>query len=136
MKNVSEVLKEYKSELQATAKGTELGDSESALLNNLDKIIERNRYVVYLILGMLIVSFILAITFIWYWREDTTVLIGVFTATGITVPWVINTVINLWKDISKAETLYVLVAHLDDKKTTKEIVKILSENTYLRDEKI
>ena len=133
MKNVSEVLVEYNRELQARADAIQMGDGESALLKNLDKIIERNYKVVYLIIGMLVVSFILAIIFIWYWRQDTPVLIGVFTATGITVPWVINTMIKLWKDISKAETLHVLIDHVNDDKTTKEMIKILSEHTYRKE---
>lgn len=130
MKNVADVLTEYKKELQRNATRAELGDGESALLTNLDKVIARNRSMVYLIITMLVISFILAIAFIWYWRENTTALIGIFTATGITVPWVIASIIGLWKDISKAETLHVLVAHLDDEETTKRIVGILSENLY------
>ena len=130
MKNVSDVLVEYEKELRAKAAGAEMGNSESALLRNLDKVIKRNRNIVWLIIGMLIVAFILAVAFIWYWRESPTILAGIFTATGITVPWVIKSLISLWKDISKAETLHVLVAHLNDDETTKKIVGILSENLY------
>jgi hypothetical protein len=130
MKNVSDVLFEYKRELQATAERAELGGSESNLLRNLNKVVERNRNMVYLLIGMLIISFILAIVFIWFWRDSPTVLAGVFTATGITVPWVITTLTGLWKDISKAETLHVLIAHLDDPETTKKIVNGLSSNIY------
>jgi hypothetical protein len=130
MKNVSDVLIEYKREMRSRAAGAEMGESESGLLRNLEKIIKRNRSIVWLIIGMLIVAFILAIAFIWYWRESPTVLAGIFTATGITVPWVIKSLISLWKDISKAETLYVLVAHLNDDKTIKKIIDVLSDNLY------
>ncbi len=130
MTNVAEVLAEYKKELQENATSIEKGAGESSLLGNLDKVIERNRKVFYLIIVMLTIAFVLAISFIWYWRDNTVVLAGIFTATGITVPWVINTTVNLWKDISKAETLHVLISHLDDKKTTKQIVNILADNLY------
>jgi hypothetical protein len=116
MKNIAEALTEYKQELRETAMNIEKGAGESNLLENLNKII--------------VIAFILAIIFIWYWQDNTKVLIGIFSATGITVPWAINTTIKLWKDISNAETLHVLISHLDDKKTTKEIVKILSETLY------
>jgi hypothetical protein len=130
MINVPQALVEYRKELNSMAAGTDLGGAESDLLKNLEKVITRNRTVFYLIIGMLVIAFILAIAFIWYWRETPTVLVGVFTATGITVPWAISSIVNLWKEISNAETLHVLLSHLDDKKTTKEIIKIISEKLY------
>ena len=133
MTNVAEVLAEYKKELRENAKKIEKGEEaevEFNLLKNLNKVTERNRKVFYLIILMLAIAFVLAISFIWYWRDNGVVLAGIFTATGITVPWVINTTVNLWKDISKAETLHVLISHLDDKKTTKEIVNILASNVF------
>jgi ABC-type multidrug transport system fused ATPase/permease subunit len=130
MKNVSEVLVEYKKELRERAAGADLGDSSSRLSKNLEAVIKRNRMIVYLIVGMLILSFILAVAFIWYWRENTTVLVGVFAATGITIPWTIKTMTSLWKDISRAETLNVLVAHLKDENMIKQIVDTLTQNLY------
>jgi hypothetical protein len=130
MTKVAEALMEYRKELQENALSIEKGSGESNLLANLNKIIQRNRKVFYLILVMLAIAFVLSISFIWYWRDNTPVLAGVFTATGITIPWVINTTVNLWKDISNAETLHALISHLDDKKTNKEIIKILSEKLY------
>jgi len=130
MTKVAEALAEYKQELRENAASIEKGSGESNLLANLNKIVQRNRKIFYIIIVMLVIAFILAISFIWYWRDNTTVLAGVFTATGVTIPWVINTTVNLWKDISNAETLHALISHLDDKKTTKEIIKILSEKLY------
>jgi hypothetical protein len=134
MKNVSDVLAEYNRELQASENAIVMGDSESSLLKNLDKIIEKNNKWVNTILILLVVSFILVVIFIWYWRQDTTVLIGIFTATGITLPWVINTMIKFWKDVSKAETLHVLVAHLNNDETTREVIRTLTKNTYQKND--
>lgn len=132
MTKVADAIVEYKNELRETADSIQKGQSEaeSNLLQNLNKVIERNRKVFYLIIVMLAAAFVLAIAFIWYWRDNTTILAAVFAATGVTVPWAINATINLWKDISNAETLHALISHVDDKKTTKEIIKILSEKVY------
>ena len=130
MKSVLEVLAEYQKELKINAESTQLGDEESKLLDNLEKIIVRNRKVFYLIIIMLLIAFMLSIIFIWYWRENTAVLVGIFAATGISIPWAINSIIGLWKDISNAETLHVLVSHLDDKATTKKIISLLSDKLY------
>lgn len=130
MKAVLDALTAYERELQGKAEAGEFGSSESSLLQNLDRVIARNRTVFYIIIGMLVAAFILAIVFIWYWRENPTALAGVFAATGITVPWAISTITGLWKEISKAETLHVLVAHTNDETAIRNIVNIISENLY------
>src|SRR5688572_5485174 len=119
MNGVSRILRDFQNELATNADQIQLGEMESKLLDNLRNVVDRNRKVFYLVIVLLVISYILAGTFIWYWRDNTAVLVAVFGATGITVPWAINSIVGLWKDISNAETLHVLISHLDDKRTTK-----------------
>ena len=95
------------------------------LRQDLQVVSDKNKFIFFLGVGMILVLFVAALILVWLWRDRPQLITGVFAATGISTTGLIATMFSHWKEKVRIEMLLALLSGTDDVETIKTVISAL-----------
>ena len=126
MNDLKSILIEFAPSAEAALGGRKKDLQRERLTNELLAVSRKNRSLLYIGVGMLIVLFIAALFLVWLWRANPQLITAVFGATGLSLTGIIASMFSHWKEKVRIDLLLVLLTDTDDE-TIKTVIGKLIE---------
>jgi len=106
--------------------GAVAGFPSAALQRDLKQVLRQNRVYFNILYGALVGVMILIVALLVFYVHQPSVAAGILGVSGVSLPFVIRVMLQMWQAKTQAEALIVMSTHLDAA-TMRSVVKALAQ---------